>query len=132
MNKANVADRIRQSAGVGEVQEIQYKPEFLVLRLFYNYDEDELEAARDYADSESNESDSEDIWYDEYYLPYLTDLAVDEVSDTIEELVEDEDINAEYISYELDRDDEDLEFIVVFSDEGTDVDIDSILDSLGL
>lgn len=132
MNKIKIIDYLRQSAGIEDVEEIEYKPGFLVLRFFYSYDNDELDAARDYADKESSTENSEDQWYDEYYLPYMMDLAVDEVRDDIEELVESEEINVEYISYELDRDDESLEFIAVFADDTNEFDIDKVLEELGL
>lgn len=132
MNKMKIMDYLRQSAGIEDVEEIEYKSGFLVLRFFYVYDDDELDAARDYADNESSEENSEEEWYDEYYLPYLIDLAVDEVNDDIEELVDSEEINAEYISYELEKDDEGLEFVAVFADEANEFDIDEVLDELGL
>jgi len=132
MDNNKIIEALRQSQGIGLVEEIKYKPGFLVLRLVYDYDEDELEAAKDYANSQTSLEKDEDNWYDEYYIPYIIDLAVDEVRDTIEEIVEEMDIDAQYISYEPERDDESCEFIAVFTNKDTEYDIDDVLDEAGL
>ena len=130
MDKNKVIEFLKQSSGVGDIEEIQYKSEILVLRFFYDYDKDELEAAKDYANGKTNADDSEDVWYDEHFTPYIIDIAVDEVRDTLEELVDSTGLNVEYINYEPDRDDESCEFIAVFADEGKEFDIDKILESM--
>lgn len=132
MDKNKILDILKQLPGIGDVEEIQYEPEYLVVRMFYDYDVDELEAARDYANSQSNAADDEDKWFSEYYIPYLIDLAVDEVRDSIEEIVDSRNVIAEYISYEPDREDDSCEFIAVFADEGKEFDIDDILDDIGI
>lgn len=132
LDKNTIMERLKKSPGIEGVEEITYKPDFLVLRFFYDYDEDELEAATDYANSHSNADDDEDKWYGEYYIPYIIDVAVDEVRDTIEDMVEEMNISAEYVSYEPDKDDEGCEFIAVFAAGGEEFDIDNILDELKL
>jgi len=130
MDKNKIMEFLKQSQVIEDMEEIKYKPEFLVVKFFYNYDDDEIDAAKDFANSQSSQEENEDTWYDEHYIPYLIDIAVDEVRDTIEELVDKTGLNAEYISYEPDRDDVGCEFVAVFADEGKDFDIDEILDSL--
>lgn len=132
MDKSVIIEKMGQANGIVDIEEIGYKSDFLVLRFFYEYDDDELDAARDYANTESSEEDDEDKWYNEYYKPYIIDIAVDEVRDTLEELVESQDVNAEYISYEPEMDDDSLEFIAVFTDRDNEFDIDDVLDELNL
>lgn len=132
MDNSKIVNALNQSQGIGTVEEIEYKPGFLVLRLIYDYDQDELDAAKAYANSQGNAEQDEDKWYDEYYIPYLIDLAVDEVRDSIEELVDEMDLNAQYISYEPERDDDSCEFIAVFGGKDTEYDIDDVLDEIGL
>ena len=132
MNKSVVLGQLKQSDVINDVEEIEYKPEFLVVRFFYKFDEDELEAARDYADSETDGKVDEKSWYDDFYIPYLTDISVDEVRDTIEDMVEELNLAAEYISYEPERDDTAIEFIAVFTDDGREFDIDQVLDSISI
>jgi ribosomal 30S subunit maturation factor RimM len=131
MDKVKILDYLKNQGVSQEIEEIDYKKDFLVLRFFYGYDGDELEAAKEYANSQTD-SEDEDKWYDEYYIPYLIDIAVDEVRDTMEEIVEELDVNAEYITYQPDREDESCEFIAVFSASGNEFEIDDVLEALGI
>jgi hypothetical protein len=131
-NKERIVEVLKEGPGIGEIEVLEYKPEFLVLRFFYEYDDEELEAAKDYANNQVGTDDSEDVWYDEYYIPYIIDLAVDEVNDTIQEMVENMDLNVEFINYEPERDDERSEFIAVLTDSGREFDIDEVLKALDL
>lgn len=132
MDKNSIMELLKQSDIISNVEEIEYKPDFLIVRFFYGYSEDELEAAKDYANTEASNEDDEDKWYDEYYIPYLIDIAVDEISDTIEDMIEKSSLNAEYVSYEPGREDKTSEFIAVFTDASKEFDIDEILDSIGI
>ncbi|MEA4825587.1 MAG: hypothetical protein VB130_02975 [Clostridium sp.] len=130
MNKTNILE-ILQENGLNNVEEITSKENLFVVRFFYDFDEDELEAARGYANDESEDEEDGEGWKDEYYLPYLNDIAADNVGDTIEEITEEFNINAQYISYEFDgEEDANCEFIAVFSSEA--FDIEEVLEELEL
>lgn len=117
--------------GLEEVQEINVNDEVLVLRFYYDFDEDEINAAKAYADDESEEEEGEDSWYDEFLLPYLNELAVDSTGEIIEDLMEELNIEAQYMSYEIERENYDYnEFIAVFYEKGKDIDLDEILDKI--
>ncbi|KPU44196.1 hypothetical protein OXPF_23640 [Oxobacter pfennigii] len=130
MDKNKILETLRQSQVVEDIEEIKYKPDFLVARFFYVFDSDETEAAQDYANSMSDQDENEDAWYEEHYIPYLIDIAVDEVRDVIEDMVDDTGLNAEYVSYEPDREDDRCEFLAVFADGDKEFDIDEVLDNL--
>jgi tRNA splicing endonuclease len=130
MDRNSVMEMFKQYPVFEEVEEIGSKDGLLVLRFYYGYDDDELDAAREYADSETNIEEDEDKWYDEYYIPYIADIAMDEVRDTMEEMVERTGYNAEFVSYEPERDSERCEFAVVIADENREFDIEEILESL--
>lgn len=123
-------------SGLSEVEEIEYKDkETLVLRFFYDFDEDELSAAQAYAEEECEEDENEEKFYD-YYVPYLNEISVDNVSDIVEGLMEEEGVKAQFISYEVeigetDEEDPYTEFIAVIT-EDKDVDIEKILEELNL
>ncbi|KZL88814.1 hypothetical protein [Clostridium magnum] len=111
-----------------EVQEINNDGEVLVLRFYYDFDEDELSAARAYASDESEDEEEGDSWYDEFLLPYLNELAVDSTGEIIEELMEELSVEAQYMSYEIDRENYDYnEFIAVFYEKGKSIDLDEVL-----
>lgn len=120
-------------SGLSEVEQIEYKDdEIFVLRFFYDFDEDELSAAQAYAEEECEDDEDEEKFYD-YYVPYLNEIAVDNVQDIIEGLVEEKGLKAQYISYEVEIDEEDAytEFIAVVT-EDKEVDIEKVLDELEL
>lgn len=111
-----------------EVQEINNDGEVLVLRFYYDFDEDEISAARAYASDESEDEEEGDSWYDEFLLPYLNELAVDSTGEIIEELMEELSVEAQYMSYEIDRENYDYnEFIAVFYEKGKSIDLDEVL-----
>lgn len=130
MDRNKVIDSIKNSPGVEDIEEIQYKPDLLVLNFSYVFDDDELNSAVNFANTESGGEEKNDAWYDEHYTPYLMDIALDEVSDTIQDIVEEMDLNVEYVNYEIERDDKFCEFIAVFSDKDVKFDIDEVLDSI--
>lgn len=119
--------------GLSEVEQIEHKDaEIFVLRFFYDFDEDELSAAQAYAEEECEDDENEEKFYD-YYVPYLNEIAVDNVSDIVEGLMEEEGLKVQYISYEVEIDEEDAytEFIAVVT-EDKEVDIEKVLDELEL
>lgn len=130
MDKNKIIDYIKNSPGIEDIEEIQYKPDFLVLDFYYAYDEDEMNSAKDFANSETDNGETNDAWYDEHYIPYLMDIALDEVGDTLQDAVEEMDLNVEFVNYELERDDESCEFIAVFAEKDVEFDIDEVLDSI--
>ncbi|MEL7598172.1 MAG: hypothetical protein AAGU01_08220, partial [Clostridiaceae bacterium] len=66
----------------------------------------------------------------EFYIPYLNDIAADNVGEIIEEAIEEFELIGQYVSYGVDEEQERNEFIAVFSKE--DFDIEEVLDNLDL
>ena len=54
---------------LSEVEEVKFDDEALVLRFYYDFDRDEIEAARAYANDECEEEEESEEWYEEYFLP---------------------------------------------------------------
>lgn len=129
MNKERIINFLLDN-GLDDVEDLSYEDK-VVLRFYFDFDEDELKAARAYANDESEEEEKSDSWYSEYYLPYLNELAVDSVGEIIEDLMDELDIEVQYTSYEIDKENCDYnEFIAVFYEDGEDVDLDKILDKI--
>lgn len=119
-----------QSNGLEEVEDLSYD-DIIVLKFFFDFDDDELKAARAYASDECEEEEESDTWYDEFYLQYLNELAVDNVGEVIEDLMEELEIEAQYMSYELDKENHEYsEFVAVFYNKGKELDLDQILDKI--
>lgn len=121
-----------QEAGLSEVQKIEYDKEFVV-RFYYDFDQDEMNAAKAYSSDETDYEVETTQWYEEGYLPYLNELAVDNVAEVIQEIMEDHEVEAQFVSYEASVDNKDFsEFIAVFFEKDKEVDIDEIIDELEL
>jgi hypothetical protein len=116
---------------LSQIEEIEYKDGAVVLRFFYDFDEDEIEAARAYSNDESEDEENGDTWYEEFFLPYLYDLAVDNAGEVVEEIMEALDVEAQFVAYEMDEEEYSYnEFIAVFSPRGKAVEIEQVLDEL--
>lgn len=132
MNKNDVLTFLSES-GLENIEEIKYKEDVLVVRFYYDFDEDELEAAKAYANDESDDEEEGDKWYNEYFIPYLNDLAIDNVGEIIEDAMEKAQFESQYMSYDVDEENYDYaEFIAVFSNSSNDVKIEDVLDELNL
>lgn len=130
MNKKGIQEYLANN-GLTEIEEIEYKNDTYVLRFFYDFDEDEINAARAYANDESEDEENGDIWYEEFFLPYLSDVAVDNVGDMMEEIMEEFDTDAQFVSYEMDEEEYSYnEFIAAFYKKGEEKDIEDILEEL--
>lgn len=117
MNKENIIEFLEENE-LEDIKEIDYKKDFFVVKFCYYYDEAEIEAAKDFALSEENYKDEEN-WKEEFYIPYLNDIAEDNVRDIIEEISEENDIIGKYIFNK--NIEQGNEFIAVFSKKEFDI-----------
>lgn len=132
MKKSEVLNFLSES-GLSEVEEIKYKSKILVAKFYYDFDKEEIEAAKAYADEESDYDAESKEWLSEYVLPYLNDLATDNVGEMIEEAMEEFDIEGQYTSFDIDLNNYSYnEFIVVFTSQGEEVELDDVMDDLNL
>jgi hypothetical protein len=132
MKKSEVLNFLSES-GLSEVEEIKYKSNILVVKFYYDFDKEELEAAKAYANEESDYDAESKEWLSEYVLPYLNDLATDNVGEMIEEAMEEFDIEGQYAAFDIDLNNYSYnEFIAVFTSQGEEIEIDDVMDDLNL
>lgn len=130
MNKEKIIEFLEANS-LNDIEEIKYNGNAAVIRFCFDFDEAELEAAKAYANDESEDEEEGEVWYNDFFLPYLNELAIDNVGEIIEDLMEEEDIEAQFVSYEVDMENYDYnEFIAVFYESGTEIDIDEVLAEL--
>lgn len=129
MNKRQIIEFLEKN-DLSDVEEVDYEEGILVLRFSYDFDKDELAAAKNYASDESEDTEDGEVWREEFYIPYLNDIAADNVGEIIEEAIEEFELIGQYVSYGVDEEQERNEFIAVFSKE--DFDIEEVLDNLDL
>ncbi|WP_298844513.1 hypothetical protein [Clostridium sp.] len=127
MNKQYIVNFLSKN-DLSDIAEIQYKKGTIALKFKYYYDDVEMEAATSYADDEGNFKEEKEEWYEEFFLPYLSDIAADNVEDIMEECTEKMKIEYEFIGCDISEDSHEFnEFAVVFYGKESNIDTDDIL-----
>jgi len=134
MDKIGILNYLKEN-GLGDAEELAYKDDIFVVNFFYDFDEEEIKSAKAYSNDESKEEEKEEgeIWYEEFFLPYLNDLAVDNVGEVIEEIMGKFNIDGQYVSYEMDEEAHECnEFVAIFHEKGKEINIEKIIEELNL
>lgn len=127
MNKQYIINFLNKN-DLSDISEIQYKKDTIALKFKYYYDDVEIEAATCFSNEEGDFDNQKEEWYEEYFLPYLSDIAADNVEDIMEECAEEMGIEYEFIGCDISQDAYQFnEFAVVFYDEDENIEIDDIL-----
>lgn len=113
---------------LADVEEIKQKSDYVIIRFYYDFDKEELSAAKAYATEESDFEPESDEWYNEFYIPYLKDIAIDNVESIIDEIVDELEIESKYKEFGVENGDSGyFKFTAVFSDTLTDRQMEDIL-----
>lgn len=113
---------------LADIEELKLKSNYVVIRFYYDFDKEEISAAKAYSTEESDFEPESDEWYKEYYIPYLRDIAVDNVESVIEEIMEEFELEAKYKEIGMENGDASyFKFIAAFSDELTDIELEDVL-----
>lgn len=132
MNKQYIINFLNEN-DLSDIVEIQYKKDTIALKFKYYYDEIEMDAATSFANEEGDYKQNKEEWYEEYFLPYLSDIAADNVEDIMEECADEMKIEYEFIGCDISQDAYEFnEFAVVFYPEDANIDIDDILIELDI
>lgn len=114
--------------GLSEVEEIDLTEEYALIKFFYDFDKEEIDAAESYANEDCDFDDDSDEWYNDFYMPYLNDIAMDNIESIIEEAMEDLDIEGKYRQIESEtRNLGYVKFIAAFANSDSEVDLDEVL-----
>ncbi len=114
--------------GLSEVEEINITDEYILIKFFYDFDKEEIDAAENYANEDCDFDEDSDEWYNDFYMPYLNDIAMDNIESIIEEAMEDLDIEGKYRQIESEtRNLGYVKFISVFTNSDSEVDLDEVL-----
>lgn len=126
MNKKDIIDFMIEN-GLDDVQEVKKNGDNFILKFKYIFDHLEIEGAEEFANDECEDSD-ETIWNEEFFIPYLNDMAMDNAKDIVEEISEEYDLNYDMLSYELTEEQyEHMDFLVVFYKDELDLSIDELI-----
>lgn len=132
MEKTVIVDYLKQNDLV-DIEEIKYKDDVFLARFYYDFDDAEIEAATAYANDECTEEAEGEKWNQEFFMPYLNDLVIDNVGEIIEECMEKFSVESQYITYDIDEEQVDcVEIIVEFASRGQEIDIEKVIEDLKL
>lgn len=129
MNKESIIQYLENN-GLTDIDILKDEEGLIVATAYYDFDDDEMEAGRAYVKDQVVEDDDESV-YTDYLMNYLVDLAVDNIGEIMEEFIEEEGIDAQYLTYEMDQDEmESIQVAMLFSKGDFDSDLEDILDEL--
>lgn len=113
---------------LSDVEEIKQEDDYILLKFYYDFDKDELMAAKNYSNEESDFEAESDEWYNEYYIPFLKDIADDNVESIVEDAAEEFEIEGKYKSLVMESGELGyLRFVAVFSAEMDESEMEDIL-----
>ena len=125
--KINQIISILEENQLTEIEELKNEDGILLVRFFFDFDEDVLSAARSYSNDESDYEEESNEWYKEFFIPYLYEYANDEVVDIIEEIVEEVDLAGEVMAFQMNSNSfETMQFMALFTDEDQDITIEDV------
>ncbi|MBS5936834.1 hypothetical protein E5347_01840 [Clostridium sartagoforme] len=125
--KINQIISILEENQLTEIEELKNEDGIILVRFFFDFDEDVLSAARSYSNDESDYEEESNEWYKEFFIPYLYEYANDEVVDIIEEIVEEVDLAGEVMAFQMNSTNfESMQFMALFTDEDQDITIEDV------
>lgn len=127
MLKKEIIDFFRKNS-FDEVEVLEDKEDYILVKFFFDFDDDVIEAAKAYSNDESDYEEESNEWYQEYYLPYLYDYANDEVLEIVEEIIEEYDIAGEVMGIQMKKKTANYtEFIALFTEEESSISIEDVV-----
>lgn len=127
MDCSEIIDYLEENA-LAEIEEVKQNNDYSLIKFYYDFDRDEISAAKNYSNDESDFEEESDEWYREYYIPFLKDIAIDNVESIVEEIAEE--FEVEYSLKELGMESGEsgyFKFLVAVSEELNDVELEEIL-----
>lgn len=113
---------------LSDVEEVKQEDDYVLVKFYYDFDKEELMAAKSYSNDESDFEAESDEWYNEYYIPYLKEIAEDNVESIIEDVAEEFEMEGKYKELGMESGDLGyLRFIAVFSPEMDESEMEDIL-----
>lgn len=113
---------------LSDVEEIKQEDDYVLVKFYYDFDKEELSAAKSYSNEESDFESESDEWYNEYYIPYLKEIAEDNVESIIEDAAEEFELEGKYKELGMESGDVGyLRFIAIFSPEMDEGEMEDIL-----
>lgn len=113
-----------------EEVEIDAQDEVIAIKFFYDFDKDEISAAKSYASEETDYGENDTQWIATGIIPYLNDLAYDNVSEINEDLMEEFELIAKFKSEDISTSDYTYQKFYLIITEDDSIDLEDIIDTL--
>lgn len=113
-----------------EEVEIDAQDEVIAIKFFYDFDKDEISAAKSYASEETDYDENDTQWIATGIIPYLNDLAYDNVSEINEDLMEEFELIAKFKSEDISTSDYTYQKFYLIITEDDSIDLEDIIDTL--
>ena len=124
MNVSNIIEMLNAN-DLSEVEVLREKEESLLVNFYFDFDKDLLDAAKAYANEESDEEEESEKWLMNYFFPYLYDYANDEVLEIIEDITEQEEIAGEMMAFQMTKNTSNyVQFMALFTEEESNLSIE--------
>lgn len=120
-----------ENNGLTEVEEVFSEDNKLALKFYYDFEEVEIQGAKACAKDETDYEEDSNPWIVEGVIPYLDDIATDNVEEILEEVMEEFEIIAKAEGYDIEPSNySGKQFLAVFLPEDCELEVDDILDDL--
>ena len=123
-----IKDRLIEFLNENDLEHVDIVKEsddYIVFRMCYKFDKLEKEGAKAFADEECDGDEEE--WNYDFYLPYLNDMAVDNVTDILDEYCE-ERLDFQFIAFDVPMEEDDYnDFICSISNKDVEVELEEYL-----
>ncbi|ATD55480.1 hypothetical protein [Clostridium chauvoei] len=127
MNNTEILNILDENA-LSEIEELRNEEDLLLVRFYFDFDEDVLNAARAYSNEESDYEAESLEWIKEYFIPYLYDYANDEVLSIVEEIVDELDVSGEMMAFQMDTKNVNyVQFMALFTNGLDDISIEDVV-----
>lgn len=113
-----------------EEVEIDAQDEVIAIKFFYDFDKDEISAAKSYASEETDYDENDTQWRATGIIPYLNDLAYDNVSEINEDLMEEFELIAKFKAEDISTSDYTYQKFYLILTEDDSIDLEDIIDNL--
>lgn len=150
MNKKDEILKLMEEAELADIEVLKEEENLTLVRFFYDFDQDELAAAENFANSEEDEEvideadddreaekdlayDEDDEFFGDAKQKYLSEIAIDHVGEILEDIQDELMMEIQYVGYNLDEGEYDaFEFIAIVFEKGQALNIEDILDELDI
>ena len=127
MQESQIIKKLNEN-DLSDVEVLKSDDEFALINFYFDFDKDVLDAAKAYANEESDLEEYSKDWYNEYYSQYLYDIANDEVLEIIEDVIEELGIEGAMMAIQMTEKTSDyVQFMALFTEEDSNISIEEVV-----